>query len=340
MSKDHRIGGDSNANGSNEETKEPINIFAASGERPSSHNTDNNADEEEDTKPVMDATQGSSSGEEPPYVNNDHTAKNPAVYEAVELDDDNHPEMLIFRREKNGSTEPQRMKDLRKAISSVSRVIKIFMADDPVEKKKMFYRLHLTADTGCRGPNYNIDDGWSNLEEIQQRLTDYGIKVRSTWFQRYSKTALRVFIPFFIAGGLVYEMSINAWLLPAPHNGVFIPPITLAVALCWIIAGSAFGVWLEFVLRVQTITFEQLLYFDPGRWSPNERFCLASGVALAFGFFLALPAVQIGIGPLLLNQFADSKPIYSIAVGVITGFSFPYVRDILYNIRPVEKPKP
>ena len=110
------------------------------------------------------------------------------------------------------------------------------------------------------------------------------------------------------------------------------------IAVLWIPVGAAIGAWVEFIFRVETLTYETLLYFDPGRWKPQDRVVITVVVAYVFALFLAVKAIQVGVGDILLNEFATSRPYCSLAIGFVTGFSFAYVKDILYRLRPTERP--
>jgi len=100
-------------------------------------------------------------------------------------------------------------------------------------------------------------------------------------------------------------------------------------------SAAGVGALAEFALRNERLSFDQLLYFDPARWSPGERLRIVSIVGYIFAFFLGVNAVQVGLGTILLNDFIGPKPYCSLAIGFITGFAFPYVREILFQLRPV-----
>ena len=106
----------------------------------------------------------------------------------------------------------------------------------------------------------------------------------------------------------------------------------------WIPAGAAICVWGEFALRMQGgLAYEQLLNLDPSRWRPSQRLIITIGIAFIFAFLLAFDAVQIGVGNLLLNDFAKKTPALALAVGGITGLAFAAVRDVIFRTRPDER---
>jgi hypothetical protein len=83
------------------------------------------------------------------------------------------------------------------------------------------------------------------------------------------------------------------------------------------------------------LTYDQLAQINPGRWKPLARAFNTIVVAYVFAGLLGLGVVQAGLGPLKLGEFVDpNRPDLSIAVGFVTGFAFPYVRDLIQKARP------
>jgi hypothetical protein len=127
--------------------------------------------------------------------------------------------------------------------------------------------------------------------------------------------------------------------VPVWKDGRSVDPLALwLLAAFWIPAGAAVCVWAEFALRMQApLSYEQLLYMDPSRWNPGQRVGITIGISFILAFLLAFEVVQIGIGGVLLNNFARTNPFLSLAVGGITGLAFVAVRDIIYRIKPEER---
>jgi uncharacterized SAM-binding protein YcdF (DUF218 family) len=85
------------------------------------------------------------------------------------------------------------------------------------------------------------------------------------------------------------------------------------------------------------LSYEQLLNLDPSRWRPGQRLLITVGIAFIFAFLLAFNAIQVGLGSLLLNEFATKTPPIALAVGGVTGLAFSAVQDIIYRIKPTVK---
>jgi hypothetical protein len=138
-------------------------------------------------------------------------------------------------------------------------------------------------------------------------------------------------------GGAIFYASLNGqWSVPKPDTkGTFDVVVIALLALVWIPVGAAFGIFLEFIFSVdRQIPFEGLSAINPARWRPGQQFINIVLTAWVFAFVMAINAFQIGVMAVLLNDFASTKPYLSFLVGFITGFAFPYVRDILYKLKP------
>jgi hypothetical protein len=127
------------------------------------------------------------------------------------------------------------------------------------------------------------------------------------------------------------------------HNRALLQAIPafaqICIGLVWIPVGVSFGIVFEFVLRTNdNITYEGLLTINPGRWKPWKRTFSTLITAYVFAFIIGINAFQIGIGGVLLNNFIVSgpsgQPWLSLAVGFVTGFTFPLVRDIVTQFKP------
>jgi len=259
-------------------------------------------------------------------------------YDRIELVPEGDWRDIDFVRAKDSPEEPEEMRDLRIAIQDAARVVVSFFKFDREKRDEFLTMLHQTADTGLRGPNFSIASGRSDLASVKQRLVDSAYELRSIALKKYSKVASLVGGPTLLVGILVYVLSGHVAYLPGANDkGIYATETAILLAMMWIPAGAAAGAWIEFAFRVENLTYDQLLYFDTGRWSPGERLAIVVIVAFVFAFLLAAQAVQVGLGSILLNEFVSTKPYCSLALGFISGFAFPYVRDILYRLKPVEK---
>jgi hypothetical protein len=82
------------------------------------------------------------------------------------------------------------------------------------------------------------------------------------------------------------------------------------------------------------LSYEQLLKLDPSRWQPGQRLLITIGISFIFAFLFDYDAIQVGLGSLLLNDFAKKTPAMALAVGGITGLAFAAVQDIIFRIKP------
>ena len=135
-------------------------------------------------------------------------------------------------------------------------------------------------------------------------------------------------------GGLVYYAAENGRLAPPPSES-FHRLASGLIAFFWIPFGAALGLLLEFNFRVDsTITYEQLDSINLARWEPWQRFTNTVLVAYVFAAFIGFEIVRGGLGSILLDEFVKTKPILSLVIGFVTGFSGPYVQDIISRSHP------
>jgi hypothetical protein len=194
--------------------------------------------------------------------------------------------------------------------------------------------MHRAADRGLRGPYHSVADGRANLVEVRDLVTDEALKVRDARLHTYNVLLLGLGVAPCALGLLLSKLpKAIEFMLASP-----LPAIAshMAVAL-FLVSGATICVWAEFVLRVHSgLTFDELLNLDVGRWRPRQRVTIAIVISFLFAFLLAFDVIQVGLGGLLLNQF-QKTPELALAVGGITGFAFPSVREILYRLKPEER---
>lgn len=198
--------------------------------------------------------------------------------------------------------------------------------------------MHRAADRGLRGVNFDIRDGWTNADTVKREIESLFTEVRSLFFKRYLFYVFSVGLPFFVLGAMIWFSLQLGWL-----DGFSFGRVSTEDAVCWIIAffwipaGASICLWIEFALRTyDVLKYEQLAGLDPGRWLPWERLAIVVGVSFVFAFFLAIGAVQFGLGGISLNDFYKDQPMLSLAVGGISAIAFSSIREIIYRIRPIE----
>ena len=144
-----------------------------------------------------------------------------AYYERVALVPDGAWTDLDFIRAPGAPTEPEQMRRFRMAVQSTCRVIIQFLNSDPQQRKDFLLRLHKTADLGLRGVDYNLDGGYSNLDDIRKRLVDHAYGIRDSVMIKYRNVVLIVAIPLGLVGMCIYLLYIGGHYIPAPSNGEF-----------------------------------------------------------------------------------------------------------------------
>jgi hypothetical protein len=255
----------------------------------------------------------------------------PIFYSRVELRPDEDPSYLWFARPKNGIEVPDRINKLRREYEDMAAKITDIFADIPELKVGSLKQLAAGAEANICGPCPSLKNISENLRDFKQIVLSRAKGARDHRLNDYTRLSLiRVFIPCIILG---ISMYVAAYILKP--DLLRDPVFGWAISLFLIPAGSSLCVWLEFALRTSgSLSLDSLRNLDPGRWQPHHRILITVVTAFVFALVLGGGIVQIGLGPVLLNDFAKGQPLLSLAIGGITGLAFPYVSEILFRLRP------
>ncbi|MDQ6703648.1 MAG: hypothetical protein M3Z96_11380 [Pseudomonadota bacterium] len=250
-----------------------------------------------------------------------------------------NPRMLNIERPNNAPDPPDSMLVLWRAIQDTARAVATLFAHDTAKLKEFFEGLYIAAETGLVGRNYSLQIGWDNLKEARDRIADAFPAVRDRYWKFYFRSLL-ILLVFLPLGGTLYYASVRGlWGIPKPDaKGSFDLWIITFLAFFWIPVGASFGIFLEFIFSVdRQVPFDKLLTINPNRWHPFQQLINTVLVAWVFAFVMGTNFFQIGVASVLLNEFATTKPYLCLAVGFVTGFAFPYVRDIMYKLKPISQ---
>jgi len=252
-------------------------------------------------------------------------------YEKVEFREEPVPR-LEFTRVKGSSSPPTAMREFRRQISEVAQVIRLVFHKERGRRTSFFQELRVIAESGAVGGDYSIDVGLDGLEELKARMTYEFPHVRGhVWKWNFIITVFTVLLCL-TASALSYKYM-GSWI---PGYGQAVSPaISLLFAAALIPLGVAFGLFAEFVFRVgDSVTYSQLAEINPGRWKPVQRAVNTLIIAAIFAAILAKGVFHVGVASTVLNDFWINDPMLSVAVGFVTGFAYPFVRDIVQQFRP------
>jgi hypothetical protein len=266
-------------------------------------------------------------------------APRPVYFLEVLLITPRNPRRIDLVRAPNSADLPEPMRALIREIGEFGRVIARVFEEILPTRCELFEQLHKSADLGLRGDGYSVEAALSNLAELKGLIADAFPEVRDSFWSRNFIFLLWALLPAAI-GGVIYALALTGTSIVPPRSadGVFAPMVAGALALFWIPFGVALGLFLEFSYSVdRDIPYEDLQGINPGRWRPRQRLVNTLLTAYCFAALMALGAFQIGVLSILLNNFATTNPLLSFAVGFVTGFAFPYVRDLIYRFKPVQK---
>jgi hypothetical protein len=283
---------------------------------------------------TMDATETSPTGTV--IVAADHR---PTFYKEITLAPSvDNPRRLIFIAALHAPKPPDELLLLRQDYERTARVVSVLFEDEAEVRKEIFLLMHEAADRGMRGSAFSIEDGRANLVEVRETILDYAHNVRSKRLREYTILLVAFGVIPLILGAVVLLTGGFGWLNRPAIGQPYDPLFAWILAAFWIPAGAAICVWGEFALRMQAgLSYEQLLNLDPSRWRPGQRLLITVGISFILAFLLAYDAIQVGLGSLLLNDFAKKTPAMALAVGGITGLAFAAVQDIIFRIKPTVK---
>jgi hypothetical protein len=263
----------------------------------------------------------------------------PVFFDRVVLVSPEDPRRIDTVRAADSPDPPEAMRRLLADIDQCARVVSRVFANSIDHRRSLFEELHMTADLGLRGDRYSVSAALTNMAEIRGHIEDVFAATRDYFWRRNGRYLTVGFVPFILGGLLLWGSQHGLWQLPAPDaKGVFDIYVATAIALLWIPFGVAVGLFLEFTFSVdRDLSYAELQKINPGRWKAGQRFINTVMTAYCFAAVMGIGAFQIGVLRVLLNEFITTRPVLSIAIGFVTGFSFPYVRDLLYKFRPVQR---
>jgi len=262
----------------------------------------------------------------------DAAATQAAYYQKIEFVNDSFPR-LKFIRLVTAQPPPPAVFAFRRQIEDVCRLVRILFPSDKVRIPLFFTRLQAAADAGLSDPNASIEVGLDNLQDIKDSIADAYTDIRAKlWWWNIGLLAAGV---AFCGLGVAALKGLG---------GVWLWDVNSKDWLAWVVAGSLIplgamaGLFIEFIFRVNDdIPYEQLRAINPGRWKPFQRALNTIIVAIVFAAILAAQIIQVGVSGVLLNELSSGKPWLAVIVGFVTGFAFPYVRDLVQQVRPVAR---
>lgn len=276
-------------------------------------------------------------------------------FDNVQIDSTVDPSHLNYTRAKGSGSLPTNIREFQREIDSVAHITVLTLTSrrSLQDRLDVFSRLVDAARIGCCGPNYDLAAGKDELAAAKQALEDVGYVIRGRWFWRYTGLLALASIFCGLPGAFLLFYGIpEGWLFTAAQlKALGLQNLTIIgddkhypLALCimvsafWIPFGCAVGIWLEFALRTDSgISSESLILLHPGRWNPGQRIALTTGISYVFAILLGFNIFVVGLASIVLNDFVTTKPYVSFLIGFITGFGLPFVRDMLYKVKPEVK---
>jgi len=266
----------------------------------------------------------------PPARLEDNPASHPVYYEAVSVADDD-PSRLKFKRPPTAEPPPPAVRAMRRQVEDVSRLVRILFQDDKARREQFIRQLKEAAESGLVGPNSNVEIGLENLQDVKDGIADAYTAIRNKlWWANLVLLGAAAACCIIASAGFFFWGTQSLWLATGGA------PLYVAMGLM-IFLGAMAGLFVEFIFRVNDdIPYDQLRAINPGRWKPLHRALNTTIVAAIFAAILAAKILQVGVGGVLLNDFV-TKSWLALVIGFVTGFSFPYVRDLVQQVRPVSR---
>ena len=201
----------------------------------------------------------------------------------------------------------------------------------------LFNMLVTGAQVGLQGPQYNLESGRTQMNNVRRTLVKRSMKERDNYLGRLIVvgivvTATSLALAWFVTSELpkfisdtalkaTFEKNIRTWLLA---GSLLHPGVVLGV------------VFTGFILN-RTMTFEKLRHFDPYYFPPGLRFFYVSVVSYVLFAALWFNVVMLGLGGFLLNSVRET-PEAGVLIGLLCGVSEVVVVDLLISrFKPVER---
>jgi hypothetical protein len=264
-----------------------------------------------------------------------------SYFHAVELDNAEAPTRIILTREPNSPPPPAALRAFLGDLHKVEHIVRTVYSQQADIRRQFFNDLHVTADTGLRGPDYSLEQGMDNLKSVQDEIAEAFPAVRDYYWYRYGIYALFSVVLLLAGAALYYFVGDTGNISLRDAKGQWTVAGIAVLAALWIPFGVALGIFLEYVFSIKDqITFDELSKINPARWHPFQRLINTVVTSYVFAAAMALSIFQVGVAAVLLNEFATTKPYLSIVVGFVTGFGSPFVQDLIGQIRPAVRNAP
>lgn len=242
---------------------------------------------------------------------------------------------IYFERTDNPPPDNASVENLRSDYEETMSVLRDMDLSDS-DFGIFFNELLVGAQIGLQGPNFNLDAGRSQLNNVRNRLVRRARRERDQYLIRLGFIGGGVASASLLVAGVLYAVVpqlLKDQVSAAAFNGF----LKWLIPACLLHPGVVLGVvFTAFVLN-RTFTFEKIRIFDPYYFAPGLRFFYISIISYILLAALWFKVVMLGLGGVLLNDVKD-VPEIGLLIGLVCGISEALVVELLVSrFRPVER---
>ncbi len=192
------------------------------------------------------------------------------------------------------------------------------------------------AEIGLKGPNFSVDAGRSQLNNVRGGLIKRARKQRDAYLGRLLVTGgLMTVVALAVAGAFYFILP--KYIADPNMMSAYQGALAWLGALFLLHPGAVLGVVFIAFVANRTITFDKIRTFDPYHFPPWLRFFYIAIVSYVMFAALWFNFVMLGIGGYLLND-VKTQPAAGFAIGLVCGIGEAIIVELLISrLKPVER---
>jgi hypothetical protein len=245
---------------------------------------------------------------------------------------------LYFERSDNPLPPNQDVEKLRRDYEESFLVLRNMKIPDS-EFTTLVNQLKVGADVGLKGPNFSVEAGRTQLNQVQQTLIGVARTFRNAYLVRLLLVGGGFAVIAMVLAALMYFV-VPRYLTEPDMSAMYKASLGWLMPLMLIHPGAVLGVVFFGFVTNRTITFDKVRTFDPYYFPPLLRFFYI--VIIGYVLFTALwfKFVMLGIGGYLLNE-VKTDPAAGFAIGLACGIGEAAVVELLMSrLKVAERGKP
>jgi hypothetical protein len=235
---------------------------------------------------------------------------------------------LYFERSDNPLPANQDVEKLRRDYEETMFVLRNTNIPG-AEFTTLVNQLKIGADVGLKGPNFSVEAGRTQLNQVQETLIGRARTSRDGYLIRLLLVGGAFAVIAIVLAAVLYFV-VPRYLTEPEMATMYHAALGWLMPLMLIHPGAVLGaVFIGFAVN-RTITFDKVRTFDPYYFPPLLRFFYIAIIGYVLFAALWFDFVMLGIGGYLLNN-VKTDPAAGFAIGLACGIGEAAVVELLMS---------